>query len=279
MLPRLLPLLVAFACASKGGPAVRGQAMPEAVVPPAPPGTLQKTAHGMKYAEVLEDLTRADIVLLAADNAFRLRTLEFLAARGRLHAIGLESLPRTAQKALDDFSFHRIDETELEERIGPIPDADRRVLTLARERRLPLLGLGLEQEIRQAMLATGTDGSPLGRDGLSEEQRRSLPPVPSFALPEKGAPDAALYLRLLETEVETDVVVSWYREAAPQGAQVAILAARERIAPRDRLPGRMSTRAGKSYRTVVALSGKVEACDPSVFAPGYADYLFFTEEQ
>lgn len=284
MVPRVLPLLLLAACASKGGQGVRGQGENDAAVPHAPDGAVQQTARGAKYADVLEDFAHADIVLLAAGDAMRLPVLQFLFERGRLHAIGLESYPRTAQAVLDEFSFGRIDEAALEQRAGPVADADREVLAFAHERRLPVLCLGLEPEIRNAMLSPGPDGGPpLGREGLSEAQKRALPPVPSvvretFRGPDNGmgvVADVADYVGRVEEEVAADAVVRWYRDAAPEGAQVVILAARERIAPRDRLPGRLSMREGKTCRTLIELPGKAEEADPTVFAGSYADYLWF----
>jgi len=263
MVRRIVPLLLVAACASKGGPGVRGQGEPEVAVPAAPAGNLQQTARNAKFADVLDDLAQADVAFVAAGNGIRLSVLEYLFARGRLHAIGLESFPRTAQKALDDFSFQRIDEAELEKRCGPWPEDCGPVLAFARERRLPLLGLGVEAEVRAAFAGAG-------RAALTEEQSKSLSALPSTA------PDGTVPIPVLEREVAADVIVRWYVDAAPEGAQVVVLAARERIAPRDGLPERVFARSGKRYRTLVELPLTVEAADGAVFARSYADYVWFT---
>ncbi len=260
MLSRFLPLLFVAACASKGGEGAGGQGGPEVVVPPAPVGAAWRTARGAAWKDVLEDLAEADVVFVAADDeAMRLAVLQYLFDRGHLHAIGLETFPRTAQAALDDFSFQRIDEAELANRCGAIADADRPVLAFGRERRLPVVGLGVEAEIRVAFEG-GT---------LTEEQRRSLP-----ALPEPGKS-----LVVLDREVAADAVVRWCRDAAPAGAQVAILAAREQVAPREGLPERLFARSGKTYRTLVALPGTAAAAEAAVFSRGYADYVWFTGDK
>lgn len=246
------------ACASTGGEGARGQGEKEVVVPPAPAGDAWRTARGAPWEDVLEDLGGADVAFVAGNRELELAVLDYLFKRGRLHAIGLDTFPRTAQKALDDFSFGRIDEAELEKRCGALADADRPVFAFARERRLPVLGLGVEAEIHEAIVA-GT---------LTEEQRRSLP-----ALPAPGPGSG------FDVEVAADVVVRWYRDAAPEGAQVVILAASQRIAPRDGLPERLFARSGKTYRTLVALPGTATAADPAVFARTYADYVWFTGEK
>jgi hypothetical protein len=265
MLRRLGPLLLVAACASKGGEGARGQGEKEAVVPPAPEGGAWRTARGASWKEVLEDLAGADVVFVAAGDEMRLAVLQYLFDRGRLHAIGLETFPRTAQASLDDFSFQRIDEAELERRCGAIADADRPVLAFARERRLPVLGLGVEAGILDAVGQGGIDA-------LSEEQRRSLPAV------HPGEPSApAPVVDGLRMDVAADAVVRWYRDGAPEGAQVAVFSGW--TAPRNLLPERLLARSGKTYRTLVAVPGTAETADPDVFARRYADYVWFTGQK
>lgn len=265
MLPRFLPLVLVAACASKGGQGARGQGEVEVVVPPPPTGGAWRTARKAPWKEMLEDLAEADVVFVGGDRGTDLAVLEYLFNRGRLHAIGLETFPRTAQKALDDFSFGRIDEAGLEKRCGAIADADRPVLAFARQKKLPVLGLGVEAEIRAAFAGDKVT--------LTEEQLMSLP-----ALPTTG-PGDTIPVPDLEREVATDVVARWYRGAAPEGAQVAILAERDRIAPRDGLPERLFARSGKTYRTLVSLPGPADKADGAVFAKSYADYVWFTGDK
>jgi len=267
MLPRCLPLLLVAACASKGGEGARGQGdTPEVVVPPAPAGAAWKTARGAAWREVLEDLARADVVFVAADDdAMRLAVLQYLFDRGHLHAIALDAFSRTAQPALDDFSFQRIDEAELEKRCGPWGNACTPALAFARERRLPVLGLGVEAEILDAV-------GKGGLEGLTEEQRRSLPAVRPDASPHPAPPGSSI-VNSLVVEVAVDVLVRWYRETAPEGAQVVVLS--RWIAPKSLLPERLRARNGKTCRTLVALQGTADAADRSVFAESYADYVWF----
>src|SRR5262245_19811259 len=258
MFRRVLPLALAAACASKGGEGARGQGEtpPEVVIPPAPEGSAWKTARGASWNEMLEDLAGADVVFVSG--GVELPVLDYLYKRGRLHAIGVEAFPRTAQAALDDFSFGRIDAAELERRCGALAEGDRAILAFAAERRVPVLGLGLEPEIAAAVAEGGVAS-------LSEEQRRSLPATNAAA----PAADGVDGLRM---DVAADLVVGWYRAAAPEGAQVAVLSAR--IAPRSLLPERLFARSGKAYRTLVAVEGKPETVDPSVFSRSYADYVW-----
>jgi hypothetical protein len=213
---------------------------------------------------MLKDLADTDVVFVGGDAGLELPVLDYLYKRGRLHAIGLGMFPRTAQKALDDFCFARIDAAELEKRCGAIGDGVRAVLMFAAERRLPTLALAVEPEILAAVEAGGIEA-------LTEEQRRSLPAVRAAdpnPLSELGP--VALGLQM---DVPVDVVVGWYRDAAPERAQIAILGALS-VPPRV-LPERLLARSGKSYRTLVALEGKPEAADPAVFSRSYADYLWF----
>jgi len=285
---RFLPLFLAAACASKGGQGARGEGEKkvEVVVPQAPQGAAWRTARGVAWKEMLEDLADADVVCLSAfadagetgkDVPLRsgvspldVPVLDYLYKRGRLHAIALDVYPRTAQAVLDDFSFGRIDEAELALACG-VRDADRPVLAFARERRLPLLGLGVEPAILQAVEQGGLDA-------LSEEQRRSLPAIHAADPKVDGYPlgrNGAM-VRGLILDVAADVLVRWYRDAAPEGAQIAVLLA-GRQPPRS-LPERLHARSGKSYLTLVALSGTAEA-DDAVFAKSYADYVWFTGGQ
>jgi hypothetical protein len=234
------------------------------VIPPAPEGAACKTARGASWNELLEDLAGADAVFVSGDDRLEIPVLDYLHKRGRLHAIGLGTLPRTAQKALDDYCFARIDVIELEKRCGAIADAGRAVLAFAAERRVPVLALGVEPEILNAVQAGGLEA-------LTEEQRHSLPAVRPAEQPALADLEPlALGLRM---DVSVDVVVRWYRDAAPEGAQVAILGASS--APPRSLPERLLARIGKSYRTLVAVEGKPETADPAVFSRSYADYVWF----
>jgi hypothetical protein len=132
------------------------------------------------------------------------------------------------------------------------------VLAFARERRLPVLGLLVEPEI------AGTVSSG-GLEALSDEQRRSLPAV--------HPDESSTLVNSLVVDVAADVLVRWYRETAPEGAQVVVLS--RSIAPRSLLPDRLFARSGKTYRTLVSLAGTADAMDPSVFANRYADYVWF----
>ncbi|HEX5139088.1 MAG TPA: ChaN family lipoprotein [Planctomycetota bacterium] len=286
MRPRFLPLVLAAACASKGGQGARGQGgeAAEVVVPEAPAGAAWRTARGVAWEEMLEDLATADVVCLSffgdldveagsegvrlvspADDLY-VPVLDYLYKRGRLHAIALDAFPRTAQAALDDFSFGRIDESELAKRVGDLGDG--KILSFARERRLPLLALRVEPEIENAV-------SQGGLEALTEEQRLSLPAVHDtdpktepYPLVPHGPTSIGLML-----DVAADVIVRWYRDAAPEGAQVAVIAWSQ---PPRSLPERLHARNGKSYRTLVALPGAAEAADPVVFTRSYSDYVWFT---
>jgi hypothetical protein len=258
MVPRLTALLILLAaCKSGGGEGAGGQGEAEdVVIPAAPAGAAHRTARDVSYADVLHDLAGVDVVFVAAPAEMELSVLGYLHKRGRLHAIGLPGFARTAQPALDDFAFGRIDEAELAARCGAVPEEHRLVLAFARERRLPLLGLGVEEGIARDLAAGGVSA-------LREEERQSLPALPPGRDTVEG----------LRHEVAADVVVRWYR-GAPEGAQVLILAGAPWIAPRDRLPERLFGRSGKTYRTLVAVGGTEATADRAIFARSFADYVW-----
>ncbi len=270
MLRRFVPLALLAACASKGGQGAGGQGdEADVVVPAAPAGDAWRTARTVGWKEMLDDLAEADVVFVSGSRELDLAVLDYLFNRGRLHAIALDSFPRTAQGSLDDFSFGRIDEAELAARCGGVADADRPVLAFARERALPVLGLGVEDAILDAVSAGG-----LG--ALSEEQRRSLPAVHA-ADPKRDAYPSTEHGPIavgLMLDVAADVIVRWYRGAAPEGAQAAVLLSAVH-APRS-LPERLHARNGKACRTLAALAGTAETADAAVFANSHADYLWFT---
>ncbi|MCK6460090.1 MAG: ChaN family lipoprotein [Planctomycetes bacterium] len=268
MYPRFLPLALLAACASKGGQGAGGQGdAAEVVVPAAPAGDAWRTARGVPWKEMLGDLAEADAVFVSGSREVELAVLDYLFKRGRLHAIALDSFPRTAQAALDDYSFGRIDEAELARRCGDFADGTPPLLLFARERRLPVLALGVERGILEAVERGGLEA-------LSEEQRRSLPAVHATdakteLFPQTQHGPVAIGLLL---DVAADVIVRWYRDAAPEGAQVAVLAWSD---PPRSLPDRLFARSGKAYRTLVALPGKPGDAEAKVFSKGFADYVWF----
>ena len=280
MVPRLWALLLLFAaCKSTGKEPGEGETFVHAAVPPAPSGEVVRTSRGAAFAEVLEDLAEADVVYIAgrpgdpAHHEIQLVILEYLAENGgdecRLHAIGLDIFERGSQAALDDFVYGRIGEAEMLARTGIEQRSDvsfdpyRPVLALARARRLPVLALGVEGGIRAAV-ASG------GLDALTPEQRLRLPAISPTAA------DPGDLVRQVEIEVAADVIVEWRRTAAPENAQLVVLAAPARVAPRAALPERLFARTGKQYRTVVARPERKEDADPRLSDRSYADYLWFT---
>jgi len=276
MVPRLcaLLLLVAACKSTKSGAAGEDSAEPVAV-PPAPSGEIRRTSRDAPFAEVLEDLATADVAYVGgtagdpAHHQLQFLVVDYLAKRGRLHAIGLDILDRDAQAALDDFAYGRIDEDEMLARTGlagrtDIPyDLYRPVFVLSRERRLPLIALGVEQPVRVAI----ENG---GLDALTPEQRMALPAISPGVVMDSDLMDQ------VEIEVAADAIVEWWRSKAPADAQIAVLAASAWIAPRSALPERAFARAGKSYCTLVAEPGAV-ADVPSLLSDRfYADYVWYT---
>jgi len=276
MVPRLCALLLAIAACSSTKDAANGEdEAADVAVPPAPSGEIVRTSRDAPFAEVLEDLAKADAAFVGgrpgdpAHQELQLAVVDYLAQRGRLHAIGLDIFDRGSQAALDEFVFGRIGEDEMRARTGLAQRPDfpyelyRPVLMLARERRLPLLALRVESGIRAAVEKGGLDA-------LTPEQRMGLPAISPSVVGDSGLADQ------LEIEVAADVIVEWWRTKAPGDAQVAVLAAATWVAPRAALPERLFLRAGRPYGTLVALPGKAGDADPARSDRSFADYVWFT---
>ena len=214
--------------------------------------------------EVLDALAGTDVVYLgerpgapAADRLMQLRVVEYLADRGRLHAVGLACFERPAQAALDAYSQASIDVDQLRERTRSSlrPGADFAsllpILELARRLRLPLLALSVESEIEDRVRAGGLEALP-------EKARRTLPAIGS------SRPAA------LEQAVIADRVVRWFL-TAPDDAQIAVLAPNRHLVRRSGLPELAFQRNGKRYLTLVPLE---EGERREVFDFSYADFVW-----
>jgi uncharacterized iron-regulated protein len=295
--PPFVLLALAFAVAACGSTKPAAAPMETGNPPLAagtlPPGTLKRTARDVAFEKMIDDLAKADVVYVgethtdAGHHALQRRVLEHLWTRGRLHAVGMEMFQRPFQPALDDYVFGRIDEEEMlrrtdyAKRWGFPFDLYRGILEFAREKRLPVIALNVEDEIRKEVRASGLDG-------LSDEQRRSLPALDTSNaehraylegvyrahLPKDAPMDAEKFERFylvmcLWDGVMADGVVRWFRSAPPDG-QILVLAGSGHIANRYGIPGRAFARNGKPYRTLVPVTDG----DREVFAEAYADFVW-----
>jgi len=303
--PWLACALFLGACASSGnGPADQPEAP---IAPPTsamlPPGQLHRTSRAVDFDEMVLDLAQADLVYVGEvhddpeHHRLQLRILEQLYARGRLHAIAMEMFQRPFQDALDAYTLRaEIGEEELlartgwSERWGYDYALYRPILEFARSKRLPVLALNARKELVSAIREGGLET-------LDDATRRSLPALDPAAdppgyrefvrgwyeahLPEPGleALDDVRFERFLVVmrlwdEVMADSLVEWFRQRAPDDAQVLVLAGGGHVAHRFGLPDRVGRRIGKTARVVVPLDAREAADDRAVFAQAYADYVW-----
>jgi len=284
-------LLAACGSSSKKEEESEQPRLPAPMTSELPDGKAFVTSRESSFMEMLEELEETDVVYVGGTHAnadhhlLQLRIIEHLAFRGRLHAIGMEMFQRPFQAALDDYVYGRINEEEMLARTEcaqrwPHPvEPYRPVLAFARKNRLPVLALGVADEVREAM----REG---GRDGVPEAARQTLPAIDTTLYPAHRAHVRATHageadfdrfylVRCLEEEVMADVIVTWFR-TAPDDGQIIVLAGVDRIANRYGIPDRAHRRDGKSYRTVVPLAVVAEDLDRAKFAKTYADFVWLT---
>jgi len=238
-----------------------------------PEGEIIRTSRETEFTEMAEELAEADVIYIGAtrENAdhhlIQLRVIEHLFAYGRLHAIGLEDFPRAMQASLDDYVVHhRSDELE-----GQGPHAD--IFAFARLQRLPVIALGVERELLDAVVKSGD------LEGLTLEQRMTLPalhldsPGRRTAIAAAWEGEESGFERFFrETSVKeavmADTIEHWYR-TAPEGAQIAVLAGKSHVA-RRLLSNLVQSRIGKEQATVLPLAAPKAAN----LAKSYADFVW-----
>jgi len=242
-----------------------------------PSGTIHRTSRKADFDAICKELTKADVVYFgeshgnAAHHALELQILRQLRASTRLDAIGLAAVARPAQPALDDYARGRIDWAQLTAQLEGTAQLEpyRSILEFARKHRLGLVALDVAPDVLALV-------EKQGREALTAEQRRDLPAQSDSVAgyEEFLAAQAGPHAWRLRDEVLADSVVRWMRES-PRGAQIAVLAVRDRIAQPWGMPGRVRTRGGRTHASVVLLDGPAS---PSQLARSYADYVFVPGE-
>jgi hypothetical protein len=217
-----------------------------------PSGQLHRTSRPATFLDMLEDLAEVDIVYVGGERGnadhelLQEKVVEYLLDRGRLDGVGLAAFERRHQAALDDYVEKRIGDAELMRRTGAaaVPP----VLLYARRQTLRVTALGVDGAVAEAVAAGGLDA-------LTAEQRDALPAT---------SPET------LADDVVADGIVEWFR-TRPDDAQIVVIAATGRVAPRAGLPEQVHGRNGKSYRTVVPVGADPAAAE---FAQRHADYVW-----
>lgn len=272
--------------------------------PPAsalPGGELWRTARAADFAALIEELAEADVVYLGESHtnpdhhAIQLLVIEYLWDRGRLHGIGMEMFQRKFQPALDAYVAGEIDEgellarTEWKKRWGFDFALYRPILEFARLKRIPVIALNVEREIRMALREHGLEGMPQEmRDTLPAldtsraDHRAYLREVYAAHVPEGKEIDEEkfekFYLAMcLWDDVMADTIVRWFRTAPPE-AQMAVVVGAGHVANRYGIPDRAEQRGGKIHKTLVLRETPADGARPeaALFAQSHADFVWFT---
>lgn len=138
------------------------------------------------FDAIAKELSTRDVIYIGethtsvSDHRLQLRLLEALASRIPDLAIGMEMFPATSQEALDTYILGDTAMTEKEflkaSRYFEVWNYDFRyfqeIMQLARQKRLPVIGLNLEREIVATVYRTGsTDELPIAtRNSLPQER-------------------------------------------------------------------------------------------------------------
>jgi len=264
-----------------------------------PKGEIVRTSRGASFSDMIDDLAEADVVYVGESHTdkdhhlVQLRVIEYLHARGRLHAIGMEMFQRRFQDVLDAYTQGRIGEqgliegTEYKRRWGYDFALYPPILEFARKWRLPVIALNVEQEIRKKVSAGGVDA-------LTEKERATLPAITPGPKPHRAYVKRTYQGHLKADEkfdeekferfytvmclwdaVMADSVVRWYR-AAPKDAQVVVLAGTGHLRYHYGIPDRVRNRIGKSHMTVIPMSIAQSMPPGSVHNESYADFIWLT---
>ncbi|MHC4937774.1 MAG: ChaN family lipoprotein [Planctomycetota bacterium] len=295
-----LPILVCACQSTKNGEEELQPLPAEAIVQPGqlPDGEVFRTSRTTGFEDMCEDLAKGDVVYLGefhtlkAHHDMQLEIIRQLHARGRLDAIGMEMFQRPYQKYLDDYVAHRLDEetmldkTEWKKRWRYDFNLYKPILDFARDHRIEIIALNVSTEIRNII-------SEKGRDGLTDEQRATLPAedrsfkgykeravkIASMHKPAGKKPteeEIERYHRgqLLWDDVMADSVVQWMRRRH-DGAQMAVIIGGGHVSGGWGVPARAHKRQGGVHKTVVmSMPGMVR--DDSM-AQRNADYVWMAK--
>ena len=274
------------------------------------PGTIldHRSGSAVDFDAMVERLATASIVYVgeqhdqAQHHAFQARVLFALVDRWsadsnptRPIALGLEMFQKPSQPALDAYAKGEIDEktmlekTEWATRWGYGWEMYAPMLRLCREKHLSIVALNAPKEITRTV-------SRKGLDGLTPEQRASLPPLDlsdaghrAFVKEAFGAHGASMPADTFERfytaqviweETMSSSVAEWLLANGPS-AHMVVVAGDGHIADRFGVPARAAKKSQRPYLTVVSLvvepdDGKPHPAEPSLRRDvRYADYTAY----
>ncbi len=227
-----------------------------------------------------------------ADHRLQLRIIEALHQKNPDLAIGMEMFPTTSQKALDLYTGGRAD---LDERsflkvssYFKVWRYDyrlyREIMNFAREKRIPLVGLNLEDEIVGTVFRTGSV------DALAENIRKSLPVDRDLDMPGyadrltimhdmhattghgSGSLGGFIQAQALWDETMAENIASYLQQHP--GRRMVVLAGSQHSRKDSGIPPRLLRRLPLKQATVMNIS---EASSPETLAE-IADYFFVSPQ-
>jgi uncharacterized iron-regulated protein len=249
---------------------------------------VQATRH---FEEVIEDLARARVVYVGethteySNHLLQLQILQALHARNKKIVIGLEMFPRASQQALDDYIQGKTDERQFLkasnyfEAWGFDYRLYRDILSYARAKRIPLVGLNLDKEITRQVFATGsTDGlTPAQQAQIAQSrdldiagyQQRLQEIHSQHASPHGSGFTGFLQAQALWDETMAESVAKALDRFPDQ--QMLVLAGNGHVVKDSGIPPRVARRLPGIGQRVVMAAGNAETGEEQV------DYLMFAK--
>jgi uncharacterized iron-regulated protein len=231
----------------------------------------------------------------ADHHAFQAKVFDGIASHSRGPvALGMEMFFRPFQPHLDAYVAGEIDEktmlekTEWKTRWGYGWEMYAPMLRLCRERKVPVIALNAPKEITRTV-------SQKGLDGLTDEQRATLPPLDMTDAAHRQFVRRAfeghgpgmkpeVFERFYTSMVIWDEVMSssvadWLEKAGPD-ARMVVVAGNGHIADRYGIPARAARKSKRPYATIVQeiLHGKGDDPADRRHDTTYADYTAWWKE-
>lgn len=255
------------------------------------------SARLQDFAATADQLAAHDVIYIGethtsvSDHRLQLRLIEALAARVPRLAIGLEMFPGTSQTVLDGYFTGNNSMTERDfikkSRYFEVWQYDyryyREIFTLARNNRIPVIGLNLERDIVSTVYRTGgTDAlTPVVRSRLPEERDLTLPGYGErlrsmHAIHQdgghgSGAESGFIQAQSIWDETMAENMVNYLR--ANPGTTMVVLAGSEHTRKDSGIPPRAARRMALNQAVVANLAERPEADA----LRDIADYLFFSQ--
>ncbi|SHO48827.1 ChaN family lipoprotein [Desulfopila aestuarii] len=248
------------------------------------------------FEKIVRELAEKDVIYIGenhtsvSDHLLQLRLIEVLSARIPSLAIGMEMFPATSQQALDEYVLGKGFMTEKDflkaSRYFEVWQYDyryfREIFSLAKTKKIPVIGLNLERDIVSTVYRTG------GTDELSAADRKSLPPERDLDLPgysdrllavhsmhEQGGHGSGIVSGFIQAqaiwdETMAENIVKYLRQHSDR--KMVVLAGNGHTRKDSGIPPRVARRMKIDQGVVL----NVAADQPTTDIADIADYFFFS---